>query len=170
MKIWLETTLSELYQNTIKAFPSTLKRQNSIDEVIIEHLDWIPFKGMKTLFLKGLAKRGESKSECIILFKDVTYSDEKEKGFLEIKTSNGKVVFVKQLSYESNDVLVRCSCKDFYWRMAHFNKIDGSLYGRDRAKYEAIKNPESSNPSKLPGLCKHLIKMSKVLSQASLIK
>lgn len=170
MKFWIETTLSDLYNNTIKAFPTSLKRQNSIDEVVIEHLDWVAFKGMRTLFVKGLAKRGESKNECIILFKNVIYSEEQEKGFLDIKTSNGETVFVKPLSYDSNDVLVRCSCKDFYWRMTHFNKIDGSLYGRDRAKYEAVKNPESSNPSKLPGLCKHLIKMSKTLSQASLIK
>jgi hypothetical protein len=170
MNLWVETSLSELYLNTVKAFPNTIKRQYSIDEVKIEHIDWVPFRGMGTLFVKGLARREGSKNECVILFKGVKYSKSAQKGFVEITASNGERVFLERLSVESTDVAVRCTCKDFYWRMVHFNKIDGSLYGRDRKKYEALYNPGSSNPMEMAGICKHLIKMSKALSEARLLR
>jgi hypothetical protein len=170
MKIWLETSLEDLYSNTLRAFPTTVKRQNSVDEVKIEHLDWVPFKGVRTLFVKGQARRDESKNECIMLFKGIKYHEENAPGLVEIKASNGETVFVEPLSYKATDVLVRCTCKDFHWRMTHFNKMDGSLFGRDRKEYEALSRPGTSNPMEMAGLCKHLMKMSKVLSEASLLK
>lgn len=170
MELWLETSLEVLFDNSVRAFPTTTKRQNSLDEVKIERLEWVPFRGMKTLFVKGLARRGGSKNECIILFKDVKYSKDRGKGMVELNASNGERVFLEPLSSSSTDVLVRCTCKDFYWRMVHFNKMDGSLFGRDRKKYEALHRPGSSNPLELSGSCKHLMKMSKVLSEASILR
>lgn len=168
--IWMETSLEELYTRTLAAFPTTVKRQNSVDEVKIEHLEWIPFKGMKTLFIKGQARRDESKNECIMLFKGVKYHEEMRTGLVEVSASDGQTVFLEPLSYKSTDVLVRCTCKDFHWRMTHFNKMDGSLFGRDRRKYEALFRPGSSNPTESAGLCKHLMKMSKALSEASVLR
>lgn len=170
MELWLETSLSDLYLNAVRAFPTTSRRQNSTDEVKIEHLEWVPFRGMRTLFVKGLAKRGGSKNECIMLFKNIKYSKEKGRGLVELNASNGETVFLEPLSSDATDVLVRCTCKDFHWRMTHFNKMDGSLFGRDRKKYEALYRPGSSNPMGLAGMCKHLMKMSKVLSEASLLR
>lgn len=170
MELWLETSLSELYSNTMRAFPRSLSRQNSVDEVKIEHLDWVPFRGMNTLFVKGLANRDGKKNECIMLFKGVKYSKGRAKGLVEVHASNGERVFLEPLSADSTDVLVRCTCKDFHWRMTHFNKVDGSLFGRDRKKYEALYRPGSSNPMELAGVCKHLMKMSKALSETNLLR
>lgn len=169
MERFIETSLSRLYSNTVKAFPSSTARQNSVDEVKIEHLQWVPFRGMGTLFVKGQARRDESKNEPIIVFKGVGYGD-RGRGMVELVASNGETVFLKPLSLESTDVLVRCTCKDFHWRMTHFNKLDGSLFGRDRRKYEAMFRPGSSNPMKLAGVCKHLIKMSGVLAESSILR
>lgn len=168
--MWIETSLEQLYDNTVKAFPNTGRRQNSIDEVKIEGLTWVPFRGVGTLFVKGLARRDESKNEPIMLFKGVKYHDEKEPGLVEVRASNGETVFLEPLSFKTTDVMVRCSCKDFHWRMTHFNKVDKSLFGRDRKKYEALVRPGTSNPMELAGLCKHLIKMSRVLSESSLLR
>lgn len=168
--MWLEASLAELYNNTLAAFPKTQKRQHSVDEVRIENLQWVPFRGMRTLFVKGLARREGSKNECIMLFKGVKYHGRKDPGLVEIRASNGETVLLEPLSHESTDVLVRCTCKDFHWRMTHFNKMDGSLFGRDRKKYEALVRPGTSNPEELAGVCKHLMKMSRVLSKASLLR
>lgn len=170
MEMWLEASLEELYANTVKAFPDTEKRQNSVDEVKIEHLEWVPFRGVRTLFVKGQARRDGSKNECIMLFKGVVYHEKDGPGLVEVGASNGETVYLEPLSYKSTDVLVRCTCKDFHWRMTHFNKMDGSLFGRDRKEYQAVSRPGTSNPMELAGLCKHLIKMSKVLSEASLLR
>lgn len=168
--LWIETSLNELYKNTINAFPNTKKRQNATDSIVFEHLDWVPFLGVKTLFVKGLAKNNGKKHESIILFKNIKYKESEAKKTVPLTASNGKKYFLEQISYDSNDVLVRCSCKDFYWRFTHFNKMDKSLFGRDRKKYEAIYNKGISNPDESAGLCKHLIKLAKVLKEANLLR
>lgn len=165
----LETSIIDLYNNTVKAFPLTTKRQYSTDTIKIEKLDWIPFLGMKTLFIKGLAKNESKKYECIMLFKNVIYKESIGKKIIKIKTTMGSEHFVEQIDSSKNGVLVSCQCKDFQWRFRHFNKSDKSLYGRDRAKYEALINPGISNPMELSGLCKHLIKMAKIIKESNLL-
>lgn len=169
MDTFLETTLAGLHDSVLKAFPGTTRRQHSVDEVRIEHLHWVPFRGMGTLFVKGQARRGGSKNECVIVFKDVRYGS-RGKGMVELRASNGETVFLEPILMDSNDALVRCTCKDFHWRMTHFNSLDGSLFGRDRRKYEANFRPGSSNPEELPGICKHLMKMGKALSESSILR
>lgn len=169
MEQFLETSLAGLYDSVLRAFPHASKRQHSVDEVKIEHLRWVPFRGMGTLFVKAQARREQSKNECTIVFKGVKYGS-RGRGMVELHTSNGERVFLEPLSIESNDVLVRCTCKDFHWRMTHFNSLDGSLFGRDRRKYEALYRPGSSNPKELPGICKHLMKMGKALTESSILR
>lgn len=166
---FLEVSLQKLYDNSVIAFPFTTKRQYAIDPVIVEHLDWVPFLGVKTLFVKATVKNEGRKNEAIMLFKGVKYSLKEEKKTIPIMASSGKKVFIEQISMEKNDILVRCSCKDFYWRFMHFDKKESSLFGKDRKKYEAISNPGSSNPKELAGICKHLIKMGKTLRTANLL-
>jgi len=167
--IFLEVSLQKLYNNSVLAFPSTTKRQYSTDTVVVEHLDWIPFIGVKTLFIKGTIKNEGRKHDAIILFKGVKYALKQEKKTIPIMASTGKKIFIEQISIEKDDVLVRCSCKDFYWRFLHFNKQDKALYGKDRKKYEAIFRPGSSNPEKISGICKHLIKMTKTLHESNIL-
>lgn len=168
--LWLEASLEDLYQGAEKAFPKTLKRQHATNTVVVESLYWVPFQGVRTLFVKAMVKNEGRKHESIILFKGVKYKEKEERGAVPLLTSIGKKVFVEQISATEDDVLVRCSCKDFYWRFLHFNKLEGALYGRDRSEYEALHSPGSSNPKEFPGLCKHLIKMTKVLKESNLIK
>lgn len=166
----LETSIIELYKNTVKAFPKTTKRQYATDTVVIEKLDWIPFLGLKTLFIKGLSKNEGKKYDCIMLFKKINYKESIGKQIIKIIDSTGKQYFLEQINPENNDVLVRCNCPDFYWRFVHYNKLDKSLYGRDRKKYEAIKRPNTANPMELSGVCKHLIKMTKIIKESNLLR
>ena len=166
--LWLETSLNELYASADKAFPNTSKRQHSTDTIKIEHLTWIPFQGVKTLFIKGLAVNEGRKNEPIIVFKKVKYQLKEGKNIVSIMGSNGKRFFLEKLSSENNDVLVRCSCKDFMYRFNYYNHIDKSLFGRKRAKYEG-KGLWEANSSQMPGMCKHLIKMVKILHGSKLL-
>lgn len=169
MNLWIEASLSDLYKNTVLSFPKSTKRQNSTDSVKIEHLDWVPFQGVKTLFVKATVNNEGRKNESIMLFKNVKYEQKETKKTIPIIGSNGKKVFIEQISNDNNDVLVRCSCKDFYWTFLHFNKLDKSLFGRDRKKYEALYSPGSRNPESTSGMCKHLIKLNKILINSNLL-
>jgi hypothetical protein len=161
-----ESSLKDLYRSSVFAFPTTLKRQHATDPVVITELRWTPFVGMKTLFTKGLAQSGESGKEYspIILFKRVNYNEDSVK----ITASDGMDYSFAPLSMENTDVALRCGCNDFYWRFNYYNSLEKSLQGQKRAKYESKSSRPSVNPEKMPGMCKHIIKMMKVLGEAGI--
>lgn len=164
--LWIESSLNDLYESSKKAFPHTKMREHATDTVRVEHLEWVPFLGVRTLFVKGTVKNEGKKHESIMLFKGVDYGE--EKGRIPLIDSSGRTVFLKRLSSKDDEVLVRCSCQDFMYRFNYYNSLDGSLFGRKRAKYEG-KNLWEANPKGLPGACKHLIKMALVLRESKVI-
>lgn len=157
----------DLYKGSLRAFPRTTKRQNSTDTVRVEHLEWVPFEGVKTLFVKATVNNEGRKNESIMLFKDVKYR-EREKGSVTLMSSSGKKVFLEQLSAKNNDVLVRCTCEDFRWRFNYYNSLDKSLFGRKRSKYDG-RGLRKANPMEEAGLCKHLMKLAKILGEGNLL-
>ena len=165
-----ESSIIDLYNNSLEAFPKTTKRQYAIDPIKIKKLDWVPFLGVKTLFIKSYAQNESKEYNSIILIKNVNYSNNLKNNFFELSASNGKTYFIERLSLVDNDVLLRCNCADFKWRFKHFNKLDKSLFGKDGSKYEAIYKPGSANPQKLSGMCKHLIKLVKILKETSVFR
>lgn len=165
-KTFLETSLSSLYDSAVAAFPNTTMRQHATDPIVISNLKWIPFIGMKTLFIKGLAQNEGREYNPIIVFKQVEYSPDND--YVQLIATDGETYPLKQLSLENNDVLLRCNCPDFFWRFNYYDHIDKSLYNRKRKKYESQGGPPA-NPLEMPGMCKHLMKMTKVLTQSKIL-
>ena len=164
--LWIESSLNDLYQSSVEAFPNTTKRQHAVDPINIVHLEWIPFLGMKTLFVKGIAQNGEKEYSPIVVFKRVTYH-ETEAGCISLKAKDG-TYFLEQLSSEDTDVLVRCDCPDFGFRFKYYDHLDKSLHGHKGKKYQG-QGLWEANPHHLPGMCKHVIKLWKVLSESTII-
>jgi hypothetical protein len=163
MEPLIESSISELYKSTIRAFPKTTKRQYAVDPVVVENIRWIPYQGVRTLYV-GAEVRNESRHyKSIVLFKEVNFS----KNEVYIKGQDGKFYKFGKLSLENSDVLLRCNCPDFKWRFNFYNHIDKSLFGSKRTKYESQGGP-SANPMNLPGMCKHLMATIKVLKEFEL--
>lgn len=158
-----ESSFKDLYTSTIKAFPKTKKRQNAIDPVVVEQLRWIPFKGVKTLFIKGFIRNENRHYNTIILFKNINYNKNEVR---IIASDNLKYNFGK-ISLENNDIMIRCNCKDFYYRFNYYNHLDKSLYGVKMSKYYGEEN-RPANPLELPGMCKHIMATAKVLKDSGL--
>jgi len=165
-KVFLETSLNTLYDSAVDAFPHTTMRQYATDPIVITNLKWIPFIGMKTLFIKGLAQNEGREYNPTIVFKQVEYNPNSD--YIQLIATDGKTYPLKQLSLENNDVLVRCNCPDFFWRFNYYDHVDKSLYNRKRKKYESQGGPPA-NPFEMPGMCKHLMKMTKVLKQSNIL-
>jgi len=161
-KVWLESTLDDLYSSAVRAYPRTTLRQHAIDPIRITRLNWTPYLGMRTLYLRGLAQNEGRFYNPTILFKGVAYG----RG-IPIIASDGRRYLVERLSAEANDTLLRCDCPDFRWRFKYYNYLDKSLYGPKGKKYEGTGPP--ANPRELPGMCKHLIKMSHALRDSGLL-
>ena len=164
MRSFLESSLEDLYQSAVAAFPNTTMRQHATHPIVITNLRWTPFIGVKTLFIKALAQNEGREYNPIILFKNVDYGKDQVK----ITDSNGREVSFGRLSLENTDVVLRCNCKDFYWRFNYYDHVDKSLYGRKRAPYESKGICPPANPLEMPGMCKHLMKTSHVLREAGI--
>lgn len=158
-----ESSLEELFDSAVRAFPKTTKRQHVVGPIVIENLRWTPFVGMKTLFIKGHARNETRHYDTIVLFKNVNYDGNQVK----ITASDGGVYKFNKLSLENTEVLVRCNCPDFKWRFNYYDHIDKSLYGPKRSKYES-NGRIPANPQRLPGMCKHLMATAKVLNDAGI--
>lgn len=167
---WLaESTNAELYDSTVKAFPRTRYRQHATDPIKIVRLEWVPYLGVKTLFISSLAQNLHKGTEYrpMILFKGVQYGDPGA-GMVEIVASDNQQYAFKKLKHDGEDVMVRCDCADFRWRFNYYDWVDRSLYGNKRKKYEGKGGPPA-NPSSMPGMCKHLIKLFSALDHAGVI-
>jgi hypothetical protein len=167
-----ESSLITLYQSTEQAFPRTRKRQYATDLVKIVELNWSPYLGVRTLFIRGRAESGESGKEYqpMVLFKGVRYHPTRDRqDLIEFVGSDGRVYVIERLSYADNDVLLRCDCADFRWRFNYYDHLDKSLYGSKRRRYESAGGPPA-NPKAMPGMCKHLIKLVQSLDHAGLLE
>jgi hypothetical protein len=128
---------------------------------------------MNTLFLKGNASNIENGHEYtpMILFKNVVYHARREREeWVEIVANDGRNYVFERLGYDANDVLVRCNCPDFQWRFNFFDHEDSSLYGRKRRRYEAIADPGSANPNRMPGMCKHLMQLAATINNSGILE
>lgn len=159
----LESSLIDLHQSAVEAFPRTRMRQYATHPIVITNLRWTPFLGMKTLFVKGLAQHEGREYNPIIVLKKVNYKG----GEITITASDGQEYSFDKLSLEQTDVVVRCNCPDFYWRFNYYNHKDKSLYGSKRGPYES-QGGAPANPRELPGMCKHLMKTVTVLKEAGI--
>lgn len=159
-----ESNLIQLYNSAVKAFPNTQMRQHATDPVDIIDLDWVPFLGLNTLFVKARVRNENREYGSMILFKKVKY--EGGANSLHLKDKIG-IPFTMQKLKENQEVLVRCGCDDFKWRFNFYDHIDYSLYGRKTKEYHA-KTSRKANPLELPGMCKHLMKMAYTLSEEGL--
>ena len=166
MKI-TESSLIDLYQSAVDAFPNTTRRQHATNTIKFTQIRWTPFLGVRTLYVRGLAQNEGKEYQSIIVFKNVHYHVNDTGNLVTLTTESGEYL-LEPISLENADVLVRCQCADFHWRMKHFNAVDRSLQGPDRKKYEALFNPGSANPEEMEGLCKHLMKMMKVLKESGI--
>lgn len=165
-----ESTLHDLYNSAVAAFPRTTKRQHAVDTIRITQLEWIPYLGVRTLYVRGFAQNVENGHEYrpIVLFKGVQYTDSSEPGSIPLIANDGKRYFLESLGLDKHEALVRCDCKDFSWRFNYYDHLDHSLYGQKRRRYEGTTGIQA-NPTESPGMCKHLMKMAMALQDSGIL-
>lgn len=162
-----ESSLTQLYHSAVAAFPHTTRRQHATNTIKIAKMDWVPYLGMKTLFIKGYAQNEGKEYETIVLFKKVAYLNEVNSKAVRIRASDGLYYNFDKITEDQN-VLVRCNCPDFRWRFSYYDHLDKSLYGNKYKAYvsKGLRGP--ANPLQAEGLCKHLMKTVKALQEAGI--
>jgi len=165
-----EVTLNDLERDTVFGFPNTKKRQHATDPVQITQMNLTPAKPTGDLICDAVAKSGPKTYDPKILFLEVQFEDEDTQSNVTFTASDGDTYNIIPISLSKSNVKVTCNCLDFRWRFSTWNDNQDVLYGKPPPPYQRKTDTRPpANPNKTPGICKHLIKMTKALRQANLI-
>lgn len=169
-----DNTYDDLYRNIETGFPHTTKRQHSANTVNINNIEFTPAIPSKELTVKCIATSEGHTYKPSITFKNVEFlSDDDPKldiFAIELTTTGNGKQRIHKLRFSKTNVKVSCNCLDFYYRFAVWNGSSNSLNGPVPPPYlrkTATRPPV--NPHKVPGMCKHLIKLFDTLQGAGLI-
>lgn len=156
-----KSTPTDLEQNIITAFPKTKKRQHIVDTVNVTSIEFIPFVGMNTLHVRATTDDYKQ----AIQFNNVQYIAGEREGAVSVEDAKTKSTYwFNPIDVRVNLIKVRCSCLDFRFRFANYNKRDMSLVGPPPPRYVPKTNRPPVNPHQVPGMCKHILKILDVLA------
>lgn len=158
-----EATITKLQQDTVRGFPGTQARQNSLDIIRVVQKSYVTFTLQGFLLVKSLVDNQGRKYNPEIMFENVEYEDEDTPTNITILSTDNEYHHFQPIVLAQNNARVRCTCLDFFYRFAHNNYKVDSLYGELPPKYQRVLGPYGErskrppvNPLKVPGLCKHL--------------
>lgn len=168
-----DLSLSDLGGNIERGFPRTTKRQFSTQPIRISQLKIVAYPSKGGLLATGSATSGSRKPVVYspqIFFDGVKYGAENNAQNVTFKASDGNEYHITKLSLQGNNVKTNCNCLDFFHRFAHYNDDHDALYGKRPPPYQRKTDyMPPVNPMQVPGMCKHIIKLSQSLTQANLL-
>lgn len=157
-----ETSLNTLYTDTINGF-DTPRGQNAGRVQVVNKI-YVAAPRNNAVGVRATTRSSAEQYDTRMWFEGVEYIQEDEDvgaNTFAFEASDGQEYVIAPIGYNNNDVKVSCSCLDFYYRFAVWNHSDGSLFGKPPPPYtNKTDNREPVNPNRIPGLCKHLIKLA----------
>jgi hypothetical protein len=167
----LETPLASLYTGTMRGFDTP--RQQNAGRVQVIKMVYIAAPRVNGVGVGATTRSSAKQYETKMFFDNITYlgDGDDQANAASFQTPDGQDYYIEPVSYSGKDVKVRCSCLDFYYRFSVWNNNDGSLLGDPPPPYQnKTDNREPVNPTKTPGLCKHLIALTDKLRQERFLR
>lgn len=162
------STLPQLTNNITGAFPNTRRRQHVVHEVRIISMSYTQFVGMKMLHVKAVCESSNHRYETSVQLLNVEYNP--AEGGIVVVGVDGKEYVMSPVTLTDHNVKVRCTCLDFFHRFAQYNNTDKSLVGRAPRPYRRVTTDRPSvNPTRVPGACKHILRVFDELESAGLV-
>lgn len=154
--ILLELSYFDLSGRTNQAFGN--ERQKESNRVQIPNgIVYIPMMSNNALRIAAKTTTdNEPTYNTRVLFENLNYTDEDTSDTFTFKGTDGSMYYIIKPP-KSLDVKVNCSCLDFYYRFALWDSGFKSLDGDAPPPY--IKKTDSApvNPTRTPGVCKHIM-------------
>lgn len=166
-----DSTEDQLDTNIRTAWPNTTKRQNATGEVVINNIQYIPYVGMKMLHVKSTSQSNGHNYNQALQFVKVVFENADTDENVTATATDGTEFHCQPIDLTVHNCKVRCGCLDFYYRFSFQNSGDRSLVGRAPPLYQRKTTTRPSvNPTNVPGLCKHLLKLVEMLHGSGLVK
>ena len=164
------SSVPQLTSNIERGFPETKKRQHATGEVVTANVSYMPYIGMKMLHVKAMSTSNGHQYQQALQFNGVAFENEDTDQNATFQASDGVDYHVQPLELTGHNVKVRCNCLDFHYRFANYNAQDKSLVGKPPPLYQRKTDRPPVNPSRVPGMCKHLLKLVEMLQRYGLVK
>lgn len=165
----LELTLQNLEQSTVNNFPETKKRQNVTQTVNVDKIQFIAFPRNNQLKVQAIVSSGPNRYKCSMVFDDVYFEEQPSNELIDIRGVDEQDYHIYKINSSLNDVKVRCSCLDFYYRFSQPNYQNNALDGLPPKPYVKKTDRPDANPNNVPGMCKHLLKLYQHLQTIDLV-
>lgn len=167
-----DSTYGELERRTLSFQPASQKRQWAVDPIQITKMELDAARESGNLQVNAIAQSDSGKQyQPQMLFSNVIYEDTDQPDNISFKASTGDTFHIIPISLNTQNVQVRCTCLDFYWRFAKQNHAQQSLLGKPPPLYQKRTQTHApANPTNTPGLCKHLMKVAIALKEAGIVK
>lgn len=164
----LEISLSNMKNNVRRDFgPERESRSNRVNVV---NYDIIPSLGEKTLLIKSRIRGETGNYQPQIRFTNVAFSPDQKPNYVPIKAVDGTDLFVRQFTAAQTQAKVKCNCLDFYYRFAVWNHAKKGLEGDPPPPYVKKTDRPPVNPNKVPGSCKHIMKLVTFLRTEQILR
>jgi hypothetical protein len=162
-----ESSYNDLEQNIINNFV-TNRRQNAVNEVVVNNITYTPFENSGILQVDASVRSNQHNYKVTLQFQNVVFGEGPTS--ITITSTDGETNNLQPISIQTNDIKVKCNCLDFFWRFAYWNANDKSLVGEPPALYKRRTNRPPVNAARVPGICRHIIKVVDELTKQGIVK
>lgn len=163
-----ESSILQLSSNTGVFFGAD--RKNNSKSISSFPLTFTPMVYSNKLMVESKTSSSlGTKYTTRIEFSDVEFS-EPSINTISVEGVDGATYSFFPISNRQNDVKLSCNCLDFYYRFSKYNEKDDSLYGGSPPPYVKKTDRPPVNPDKIPGMCKHLLRLSDQLLSIGVLK
>ena len=167
-----EKTIPQLQRHIQQGFPNTKKRQHATHEVQISKLQYLPITNKDILRITAdtLTDNG-NRHKLIMDLQNVNFQPPNSGNNVTVTDLGGYKHSITPVILNINNVKVHCDCEDYQMRFAYYNIQNNCHIGPPPAPYtrKTDTRPEA-NPSHVPGLCKHLLKVAEDLRRQQILK
>ncbi|PPD55681.1 MAG: hypothetical protein CTY12_00045 [Methylotenera sp.] len=169
-ELFEDATIPQLQQSIEQGFPDTKKRQHATNEVQVAAYQYIPKTNVKLLqVVSNTNSQSGGRYNQVIVLRDVQYDMADSATNISIDRG-GKKFYVKPVAFNTTNVAVSCNCPDYIMRFAHTNAENNCHVGQLPPQYiRKTTDRPSANPNHVPGMCKHLLKMTEDLQRTGLL-
>lgn len=165
-----QSSFDNLYTDIERGFPETTARQHATQTIAVGNIQYVPVT--RGLNVKATVRSNQREYAPQIQFLGVNFLPAPTTTSITFMGSDGQERNMEPVDLTQSNVKVRCNCLDFYFRFSTWNYNDSSLLGRRPPLYRRVpgSNRPPVNPQRVPGVCKHIIRVVEHLQQAGMVR
>ncbi len=173
-ELFEDQTIPQLRRSIEVGFPHTKKRQHVVGTVRINNMAYYPLTANKMIRITADTTTSDTggRHKQFLDLRNIVYDYADTDDNVVIADTTGKEYFVQPIALNVTNVGVFCDCPDYQLRFANFNIQNNAHVGPRPKPYTKVpgSNRGPVNPMKVPGMCKHILKVVENLKQDGVVE